>query len=124
MTMLAYTIDAGQRLITITGEYAGPGEWKDILGRVLTDPDRQPGFVMLRDLRHATTPTDAETVVEVINVVREFWSKLQLSRYAVVTPLSMDPAALVAQALADREEIPMRIFMTYEEAMLWLRQSE
>jgi len=119
---LAYTIDPEQRLITITGEYAGPDDWKDILSRVLTDPDRLPGFVLLRDLRTATTPTDAETVVEVINVVRDFWPKLELSRYAVVTPLNMDPAALVAQALADREEIPMGIFPTCEEAMLWLRQ--
>jgi hypothetical protein len=122
MTKLAYAIDPKQRLIIITGEYAGPDEWKDVLSRVLTDPDRQPGFAMLRDLRAATTPTDAETVVEVINVVRDFWPKLELSRYAVVTPLDMDPAALVAQALADREEIPMRIFPTCEEAMLWLRQ--
>lgn len=122
--MLVYTIDPDQRLITIAGEYAGPDEWKRILSRVLSDPRCQPGFGMLRDLRGATTPTDAETVVEVINVVREFWPKLQLSRYAVVTPLNMDPAALVAQALADREDIPMRIFTTCEEAMQWLRQGE
>jgi hypothetical protein len=122
--MLVYTIDSDQRLITIAGEYAGPDEWKSILSRVLGDPRCQPGLLMLRDLRDATTPTNAETVVEVLNVVREFWPKLQLSRYAVVTPLSMDPAALVAQAIADREEMPMRIFSTCEEALQWLRQDK
>ena len=120
--MLAYTIDSDQCLLTIAGEYAGPDEWKSILSRVLSDPQCRPGLLMLRDLRGATRPTDAETVVEVINVVREFWPKLQLLRYAVVTPLNIDPAALVAQAVADREDIPMRIFTTCEEAMLWLRQ--
>jgi hypothetical protein len=119
--LLAYTIDPVQRLITITGEYAGRDAWQDVLSRVLGDPDLQPGLNLLRDLRGATTPTNAETVIEVISVVCAFWPKLQLSRYAVVTPRSMDPAALVAQALADREDLPMRIFTTHEEATQWLR---
>ena len=122
--MLVYTIDPDQGLLTIAGEYAGPEEWKSVLSRVLADPRCRPGLFMLRDLRDATTPTSAETVVEVINVVREFWPKLQLSRYAVVTSLNLDPAALVAQALADREQLPMRIFTTREEALQWLRQNE
>lgn len=122
--MLVYTIDSEQSLLTISGEYAGPDEWTRLLTRVLGDPRCQPGLAMLRDLRDATTPTDAGTVVEVINVVREFWPKLQLSRYAVVTSLNMDPAALVAQAVADREDIPMRIFMTCEEALQWLQQGK
>lgn len=119
---LTYTIDTHQRLITITGEYAAADAWNELLGRILDDPRREPGFAMLRDLRDATTPTDAETVVAVIDVVRRFWPKLQLSRYAVLTPLSMDPAALVAQALGDSVDIPLQTFTSYDEAIRWLHE--
>ena len=119
---LAYTIDPDQRLVTIRGEYAGPDEWRDLLGRILDDPRRRPGFALLRDLRGATTPTSAQTVVEVIAVVRGFWPRLQFSRYAVLTPLEFDPAAQVAEALADvTQDLPLRTFPSYDEAVRWLR---
>jgi hypothetical protein len=119
---LAYTIDVDRRLITITGEYADAGEWKDLLGRILSDPRRTPGFAFLRDLRGATRPVDAATVVAIVEVVKRFWPQLQPSRAAIVTPLSVDPAALVAHALADAQQIPMQAFNSYEAAMEWLRE--
>jgi hypothetical protein len=119
---LAYTIDPQARLVTITGEYAAAEEWNQLLGRILRDPRRGTGFVYLRDLREATTPVGAETVVGIIRVVRRYWTELQAVRAAVLTPRQFDPAALVAHALADAQEIPLRVFTSEEEALAWLRQ--
>jgi hypothetical protein len=118
---LSYTIDPVERLITITGEYAEPGEWRQLLEDVLRDPRRQPGFAFLRDLREATRPVDAATVVGIIEVVRRFWPLLQPSRAAILTPRQFDPAALTAHALADAEEMPLEAFTSFDTAMTWLR---
>jgi len=48
---LQYVIDPARRLTTITGEYAVPEEWAALLGTILRDPEWQPGFAFLRDLR-------------------------------------------------------------------------
>ena len=118
---LAYAIDVEQQLVTITGEYADAREWHELLARILTDPRRKAGMGFLRDLRGATKPVDAETVVGIIAVVRRFWPELQPRRAAVLTPLQIDTAALVAHAVADAEHIPLRTFTSYDEAMAWLR---
>src|SRR5687767_7715224 len=60
---LTYTIDTAQQLVTISGEYATAEEWKDVMGRLVADPRRLPGFAYLRDLRDATNPVDAAAVV-------------------------------------------------------------
>lgn len=121
---LAYEIDTGRRLIVITGEYSDADEWRSLLARVLSDPRRKPGFAFLRDLRSATTPVDADTVVRIMEVVRRFWPQLQPSRAAILTKHDEDPAALVAHALADAQELPMRAFNSYDEAMAWLQAAE
>jgi hypothetical protein len=117
---LHYTIDPARRLVTITGEYSQPDEWRELLLRVLNDPLREPGFAFLRDLRQATTPVDAATVVGIIAVVRRYWPQLRPSRAAIVTPRGIDSAALVAHALADAQHIPLRAFTSYDDAMEWL----
>jgi hypothetical protein len=119
---LTYSINAELSLITITGEYAAADEWRTLLARLLTDPRRTAGMGILRDLRRATTPVDAETVIGIIGVVRRFWPDLEPSRAAVLTPLAIDPAALVAHALADAHHIPLRTFTSYDEAVAWLRE--
>jgi hypothetical protein len=119
---LSYVIDTDEKLITITGEYAAAAEWRDILSRVLHDPRREPGFGFLRDLRGASRPVDAATVVGILQVVRQFWPHLQPSRAAVLTPRDFDPAALVAHALADAERMPLQMFTSYEAAREWLRE--
>ena len=121
---LVYDIDEARRLITITGEYAAAEEWRDLLSRILDDPRRKAGFGFLRDLRKATTPVDAATVVGIIDVVKRFWPILQPSRAAVLTPLKVDPAALVAHALADAQHIPLRTFTSYEDALEWLEEGK
>ena len=121
---LAYVIDRDQRLVVITGEYAEASEWTDLLARVLSDPRRQPGFAFLRDLRGATTPVDTATVIQIMAVVRKFWPHLQPSRAAILTPIDVDAAALVAVAVADAERLPFRVFNSYDEAIQWLRQDE
>jgi len=118
---LRYTIDTTRQLVTITGEYAQAEEWRELLGQVLNDPRRRPGFAFLRDLREATTPVDAATVVGIIDVVQRYWPHLQPSRAAIITPREIDPAALVAHALADDQHLPLETFTSYDEAMEWLR---
>jgi hypothetical protein len=119
---LAYVIDVDQRLVTITGEYSDATEWKDVLARIHHDPRRQPGFAFLRDLRHATAPVDAATVVEIAHVVRRFWPLIQPARAAILTLSEEDAPALVAQALADADGTPLRMFTNYDEAVTWLAQ--
>lgn len=117
---LSYTIDPARRLITIEGEYADAEQWKSLLARVLSDPQRQPGFAYLRDLRGATTPASAATVVGVMEVVRSYWPRLQASRAAILTPLAFDAAAMTAHAIADAEHLPLKVFSSYDEAVEWL----
>jgi hypothetical protein len=121
---LAYVVDTAQQVVVITGEYAEAAEWADLLGRVLADPSRQPGFAFLRDLRGATKPVDAAVVVQIMAVVRRFWPHLQPSRAAILTPHDVDAAALVAVAVADTEHLPMRVFTSYDEAIQWLRERD
>jgi hypothetical protein len=118
---LAYTIDTQQRLITITGEYADAAEWKALLGAVLHDTRRQPGFAFLRDLRHATTPVDVATVIGIMETVRRFWPLLQPSRAAILTPREFDAAALTAHAIADGDHLPIRMFTSHDAALDWLQ---
>lgn len=120
----AHTIDPAQRLITITGEYADADEWKALLSHVFHDPRRQPGFSFLRDLRAATTPVSAATVVAIMDVVRGFWTLLQPARAAVLTPREFDPAALTAHAIADAEHLPLKVFNSFDEALEWLLHGE
>jgi hypothetical protein len=121
---LDYTIDLDQRLTVITGEYSDASEWQSLFSRLLTDGRRAPGFAFLRDLRAATKPVDADTVVQIMEVVRRFWPQLQPSRAAILTRHDEDPAALVAHALADEERLPIRAFNSHDEAMAWLREGE
>ena len=51
---LAYSIDAVQGLVVITGEYADAAEWERLLAGILADPHLGGGFGFLRDLREAT----------------------------------------------------------------------
>jgi hypothetical protein len=118
---LSYTIDEAEQLVTITGEYSVAAEWHDLLARILADPRRKPGFGFLRDLRQATRPVDAATVVAIIAVVRQFWPHLRPRRAAILTRDDIDPAAMVAHALADAENMPLQAFNAHEAAIAWLR---
>jgi len=119
---LSYAIDAAQELVIITGEYSDAEEWQRVLASLLTDPRMRGGFGFLRDLREATTPVDAATVVGLMDAVRRFWPLLKPSRAAVLTPREFDPAAFAAHALADTFGIPLRMFTNYDAAMQWLRE--
>jgi hypothetical protein len=118
---LSYSIDEAEQLVTITGEYSAASEWHDLLGRILADPRRRPGFAFLRDLREATRPVDAATVVGIISVVRQFWPHLRPTRAAILTRNDIDSAAMVAHALADAENLPLQAFNSHDAAMAWLR---
>jgi hypothetical protein len=119
---LDYTVDPDERLIVITGEYSDASEWRVLLAKVLGDTRIKPGFAFLRDLRTATTPVDADAVVQIMEVVRRFWPQLRPVRAAILTEQSEDRAALVAHALADAQQLPIRMFNSYEEAMTWLQE--
>ena len=117
---LAYHIDQQQRLVTITGDYAEPAEWQVLLGNVRADPGFRPGFAFLRDLRKSAHPVDAHTVMGIIAVVRQMWTPLGVRRAAMVTRPGIDVPASVAHALAEDENMPLRAFTSYEDAVAWL----
>ena len=117
---LDYTIDPARRLVTITGEYGDDRDWRALLSAIARDPALPPGCGFLRDLRHAKHPVDGATIMRIVAVVREFWQQLGASRAAMVTPRHLDVAALMAHAIADEQQLPLRAFTSYEAAVEWL----
>jgi hypothetical protein len=117
---LEYAIDRARSLITITGECAGAREWEALLVRALADPEWRPGLVALRDSRRRGVPVDVATVVETMAVVLRMWPSLRLRRAAIVTESVVPSPALVAHALADAENVPIRSFTSYDVAIDWL----
>lgn len=117
---LEYTIDPSRRLVIITGEYGDDVEWRDVLERVGADPDYAAGFSFLRDLRNARHPVTPQVVARIVAVVREAWPLLQPRRAAMVAPRDLESPVMVAHALADDAEIPLRAFTSYDAALEWL----
>ena len=119
---LAYRIDEQKKLVTITGDYAEPAEWRALLARVRSDPRLRPGFGFMRDLRYSTPPVDAQAVMGIIAVVRQMWAALGVRRAAMVTRPGIDVPAAVAHALAEDENLPLRAFTSYDDAVGWLAE--
>ena len=118
---LTYRIDPELGIVTILGDYAAAADWRTLLTAVAEDADYRPGFGFLRDLRASTHPVNAETVIGIIAVVREFWSTLGVRRAAIVTRLGIDDPAVMAHALAENERLPLQAFTSYDDAVKWLR---
>ena len=119
---LAYSIDERRKLVTITGDYAEPAEWQVLLQRVRSDARLQRGFAFLRDLRHSAHPVDAKAVMGIIAVVRQMWNPLGVRRAAMVTRPGIDVPAAVAHALAEDQNMPLRAFTSYDDALAWLNE--
>ena len=117
---LHYEIDNTERIVTITGDYAEPSEWRVLLAAIGEDPHYRPGLAFLRDLRASQHPVSADTVIGIIAVVREFWGRLGATRAAILTRPGIDMPATVAHALAEDERLPLRAFNSYEDAIAWL----
>ena len=117
---LGYDIDATDRIVTITGDYAQPSEWRALLTAVAEDPEYRPGYGFLRDLRHSAHPVSADVVMGIIAVVQEFWGRLGANRAAILTRPGIDIPATVAHALAEDERLPLRAFNSHEDAVRWL----
>ena len=118
---LSYQIVPSRKLVTITGEFSTDVEWRTVLQAVADDPQYQPGFSFLRDLRDATQPIDAQTVRRILEVVQMAWAILQPRRAAIVAPRHVETPALVAYALAEDAGVPLRVFTSYGDAIDWLR---
>ena len=118
---LTYVVDPDRRLVTVTGDYGDIEEWTRLLQAIVDDPEVGTGFAYLRDVRGATNPATPATVVAVIEVVRRLWPKKQPSRAAILTSRDVDTTALVAAALADAQQLPLRVFRAYDEAIAWLQ---
>ena len=118
---LTYRIDTARGIVVITGDYAEAAEWHMLLAAIAGDPAYRRGLGFLRDLRASEHPVSAETVVGIIAVVRKFWPQLGVSRAAMLTRPGIDVPAMMAAALADEEQIALRAFTSYEDAMAWLR---
>lgn len=108
--------------MTITGDYAEAAEWRALLDALARDPAYRRGFLFLRDLRTSVRPVGAETVLGIIAVVREFWSQLGVRRAAMLTRPGIDVPAMMAAALAEDEDLPLRAFTSYDDAVSWLRE--
>jgi hypothetical protein len=118
---LTYVVDSPLKLVTIRGDYGDIGDWTRLLHEIVNDPAIGQEFCYLRDLRGATNPPTPATVVGVIDVVRRLWPKKQPSRAALLTSRDVDTTALVAAALADAQQLPLRVFRDYDEAIAWLQ---
>ena len=117
---LRYDVNAAQRIVTITGDYAEPGEWRALLTAVAQDPNYPGGYGFLRDVRASAHPVTAESVIGIIAVVREFWQRLKVRRAAIVTRPTIDAPAMIAHALAEDQRSPLRAFNSYDDAVAWL----
>lgn len=119
---LKYTIDPNEALVTITGDYAEPEEWRDLLGAIARDPALRPGFGFLRDLRGSAHPVSVDAVTGIVAVVREFWRTLGARRAAILTRPAIDIPATIAHALAEDQQLPLRAFNAYEDAVEYLKR--
>lgn len=119
---LAYHIIEKKKLVIITGDYAEPAEWRVLLQHVRSDPKLRPGFAFLRDLRYSAHPVDAAAVMGIIAVVRQMWVPLGVRRAAMVTRPGIDIPASIAHALAEDENMPLRAFSSYDDAIGWLTE--
>ena len=119
---LSYRIDPMRRIVTVTGDYADADAWRALLTEVAADPDYRRGFSFLRDQRDSINPVSAQTVVRIMAVVREFWQELRVHRAAIVTKTGLTDPAVIAHALADDHDIPLRAFTNYDEAVAWLQE--
>lgn len=119
---LAYQIDPTERLVTITGEYGTPDDWRTLLTHILHDPLLQPGFAFLRDRRGAAADVDVATVVGVVDAIRRFWPHIQPSRAAILISRGCDSRAIAASGLADGHGLSIKAFTSYDAAVTWLRQ--
>jgi hypothetical protein len=118
---LTYRIDAAERIVTITGDYADAAAWRVLLEAIAGDPEYRRGCDFIRDLRASMHPVTPETVAGIIAVVRHHWAALGAGRAAIVTRPGVDAPAVIAHALADDENIPLRAFTSYDDALAWLR---
>jgi hypothetical protein len=121
---LEYRVDAERRLVVISGEFGAPREWLTLVGRLLKDRRVNAGHAFLRDLRGVNQTHSASTVLAVFYVVQRFWPNFKPSRGAIVTDERNHYAGQVAQALADTNQLPIRLFTSYDDAVRWLTDPE
>ena len=118
---LTYVIDPSQRIITITGDYAEPDEWRVLLTAIAADARVAGEYGFLRDLRASAHPVGADAVIGIIAVVRQFWTVLGARRAAILTRPGIDLPAMIAHALAEDQHLPLRAFNSYDDAVAWLK---
>lgn len=121
---LAYSIDAQKQIVTITGDYSDADGWRTLLAAVASDPDYQRGYGFIRDLRNSSHPVDANTVIGILAVVREFWQALGVRRAAMVTRHGINTPAAVAEALAQDQQVALRAFTSFHDAVEWVSGRE
>ena len=119
---LTYRLDKVRRVVTITGDYADASGWRALLETISKDPAFGPGFNFIRDLRESRHPVDATTVLNIITVVRHYWTILGVRRAAIVMGAREHDPALIAHALAGEHDLAVRAFISYDDAMDWLEE--
>jgi hypothetical protein len=116
---LNYSVDSDRRIVIISGDFTSPSEWVLLASRLLRDPAVTSNFVFLRDLRGVKQTHSPATVLAVFRIVRRFWPTFRPIKGAIVTDRGENYAAQVAQALADTDDLPIRVFTDFDEALEW-----
>ena len=120
---LTYKIDPGRSLVTIAGPYATATEWLILLGLVRRDPALPSPSNFLRDLRGADRPPNQAMASATFNVVQRFWSELGVRKWAVLTDAADDAVPLMMQTLGEQNDLAIRVFTSYIDAVTWLQES-
>jgi hypothetical protein len=118
--VLAYHIDSARRLVTVTGEPATAPDWRALFEQLRSDRAFQTGLALLREVRRPAHHVDAGTIHNLIVVLREMCHVLELRRIAIVTPRNRGEKAVMLQAMAEDQGVPLRAFTFIEDALSWL----
>ena len=121
---LAYSVDPLRRVVTITGEFTSPSEWVTLAMQLKREAGVNGQFAFIRDLRGVQRTHPPATVLAVFRIVQGFWPTFGPRKGAIVTDPGNLHAPQVAQALADAENLPIRLFTDYDEAVEWIEGTD
>jgi hypothetical protein len=119
---IEYRIDPENRRISISivGDFAF-SEAVDVLKRVTTSPDFEPGFDILSDHTQIGRAIGVEEAKDLVAMLRPLADRLRGTRWAVATS-RIDSFGMMRMLSGLAESIPLEIraFHNMEEAEAWL----
>jgi hypothetical protein len=117
----AYRIDSTRRLVLLTPP--GPPtlqDWIDVIDRLIVDPRIEPGFGVISDRRHLSTPPTTEYVRDSIKALCDRRDYFRWHRVAILSGnLATYGMGRMAEMLAENHDLEFRVFTDETEAILW-----